>query len=86
VLIRIGPATPVAPVWMCAMLTTVLAGKPCIVTVKFTTAAVIAPEASRVMLKSIVAAPLPEFSELLIGGVSCAGNKLAVNRVVVVPA
>jgi hypothetical protein len=38
------------------------------------------------MLKSIVDEPLPTFSELLIGGVSCAGDSVAVNRVVVVPA
>jgi len=43
---------------MCAMLTTVVAGKFCIVAVKFTVAAVIVPEASRVMLKSIVDVPL----------------------------
>ncbi len=58
VLIRIGPPTPVAPVWICAMLTTEVAGKPCTVAVKFTVAAVIVPEASRVMLKSIVEVPL----------------------------
>ena len=70
VLIRIPPETPTAPVWMCAMVTTVEAGKPDIVAVKFTVAAVIVPDASRVMLKSIVDVPLPTDSALEIGGVS----------------
>jgi hypothetical protein len=69
------------------MLTTVVAGKPCIVTVKLTVAAVIVPEASRVMLKSIVDVPLPVASGPEIAtGVSWAGNRVAVNRVGVVPA
>src|SRR5580765_6149628 len=84
---RIGPPTPIAPVWICAMLTTEVAGKPCTVAVKFTVAAVIVPEASRVMLKSIVAVPLPAASgPEMATGVSWAGDSVAVNRVVVVPA
>jgi hypothetical protein len=38
------------------------------------------------MLKSIVEVPLPTDSAFAIGGVSWAGNRVAVNRVVVVPA
>src|SRR5437867_5765900 len=87
VLIRIGPPTPVAPVWICAMLTTEVAGKPCTVAEKLTVAAVIVPEASRVTLKSIVAVPLPAASgPVMAAGVSWAGDSVAVNRVVVVPA
>src|SRR5882724_9911873 len=71
---------------MCAMLTTVVAGKPVMFTWKFATAAVIALAASRVMTKSIAAVPLPTDSPLVIGGVSCEGDSVAVNRVVVVPA
>src|ERR1051325_4890752 len=80
VLTRIGPATPVAPVWMCAMLTTAVDGKFCIVTLKFTTAFVIVLVASRVIAKSMVAVPLPVDSAFAIGGVSFAGERAAVNR------
>src|SRR5215510_1655199 len=83
---RIGPFTPVAPVWMCAMFTTAVAGMLWTDTVKFTFAAVIVPVASRVMLKSIVDVPLPAASAPAIGGFSWAGERAAVNRVVVVPA
>ena len=38
------------------------------------------------MLKSIVEVPLPADSAFAIGGVSWAGNSVAVNRVTVVPA
>src|SRR5882757_714905 len=71
---------------MCAMLTTVVDGKPVMFTWKFTTAAVITLAASRVMTKSIAAVPLPTDSPFVIGGVSCEGDSAAVNRVVVVPA
>src|SRR5262245_17267971 len=72
---------------MCAMFTTVVAGKFCIVTVKLTEAAVIVPAASRVMLKSIVETPVPLASGPVTAvGVSSAGRSVAVKRVVVVPA
>src|ERR1043166_2053029 len=74
VLTRIGPATPAAPVWMCAMLMTAVDGKFCIVTWKLTTAFVIVLVASRVIAKSMVAVPLPVDSAFVMGGVSCAGE------------
>src|SRR5436190_8507537 len=86
VLMRIGPATPCTPVWMCAMLTTAVDGKFCIVTWKFTTAFVIVLLASRVTTKSMVAVPLPVDSAFVMGGVSCAGESAAVNRTLLVPA
>src|SRR5258708_5852884 len=85
VLTRTPPATPSTPVWMCAMLTTAVEGKPDMFTWKFTVAAVMVLLASRVMLKSIVAVPLPVFSPFEIGGVSCEGDRAAVNRIVDVP-
>src|SRR4051812_19838959 len=86
VLTRTGPATPCAPVWMCAMLTTAVDGRFCMLTWKFTTAFVIVLLASRVSTKSIVAVPLPDASAFVIGGVSCAGDSAAVNRALDVPA
>src|SRR4051812_44613593 len=86
VLTRTGPATPCAPVWMCAMLTTAVDGKFVMLTWKFTTAFVIVLLASRVTTKSIVAVPLPDASAFVIGGVSCAGDSAAVNRTLDVPA
>src|ERR1043166_1063460 len=85
VLTRTGPATPAAPVWMCAMFTTVVDGKFDMLTWKFIDCAVMVPLASRVMFRSIVATPVPVCSALVIGGVSFAGDSVAVNRVVVVP-
>jgi len=54
-------------------------------TEKFTLAAVMTLFASRVMLKSIVAVPLPTDSALVIGGVSFEGDNAAVNRIVELP-
>src|SRR4051812_45776162 len=65
---------------MCAMFTTAVEGKPCMVTWKLTVAAVIVLLASRVSAKSIVAVPLPLASAPAMGGVSCAGVSAAVNR------
>src|SRR5579864_6359246 len=70
---------------MCAMFTTVVDGNPVMFTLKFAVAAVMTLFASRVMLKSIVAVPLPLDSALVMGGVSCAGVIAAVKRIVDVP-
>src|SRR5205823_2408441 len=70
-------------VWMCAMFTTAVDGKPVSVTdVKFTTAPVTAPEASLDRMRSIVAVPLAVDSAFVIGGFSFAGDSVALNRTV----
>src|ERR1043165_4794536 len=64
---------------MCAMLIGVPAGKPCRFTTKLAVPPVTLLFASRVRSNVIVAAPLPVFSALLIGGFSFAGRRSAVN-------
>src|SRR6476620_6346097 len=85
VLTRIGPATPVAPWWMCAMFTTDVDGRLCTFTWKLTVDAVMTLLASRVIVKSIVAVPVPVDSALLMGGVSCDAASAAVKRTFDVP-
>src|SRR2546427_8830998 len=59
VLIRTGPFTPVAPSWMCAMLSCVVAGQPATTTSNF----------ALVPVKVIVAVPAQLASASAIGGV-----------------
>src|SRR5438067_13342042 len=70
---------------MWAMFTTAVEGRPCIVTWKLTVEAVMTLLASRVIVKSIVAVPVPVDSALVIGGVSCDAARAAVKRTLDVP-
>src|SRR5215831_4825603 len=67
------------------MFTTVVDGNPCMVTVKFIVEVETLPDPSLACVRSMVTAPLPDCSELVIAGDSFDGLRSAVKRVVVGP-
>src|SRR5215831_6555868 len=70
---------------MCAIFTTVLAGKPVKLAVKLTVDVATLPDASLVCVRSMVTLPLPDASAPVMAGDSFAGLRSAVKRVVVGP-
>src|SRR5215212_863953 len=74
-----APFVPAAPVWMCAALIGVPAGKFDSVTWKVAVPPVTLPAASFVTSKVIVAVPVPPASAFVIGGFSFDVRRSAVN-------